>query len=241
VPLDHGVSNGHMPGIENIVRTVERFSNSPPDAFVLHKGVLQMAAKFIPRHVGVIMHLSASVSFSPHQHEKVLVGTVEEALGLGADGVSIHLNLGCVNDRDMLADFGRISTLCYQWGMPLMAMVYPMIHVHAEGQRMDRMIGHSVRVCEELGADIVKIPYVDDRELFGGIVANSSIPILIAGGEKQDEYAVLESIRQAMRAGGAGISIGRNIFQHQEPDKFLTAVRQIVHGELPILSKQITL
>ncbi|MOA30367.1 2-amino-4,5-dihydroxy-6-one-heptanoic acid-7-phosphate synthase [compost metagenome] len=71
------------------------------------------------------MHLSASISFSPCRMEKVLVGTVEEAVQLGADGVSIHVNIGCDEDRSMLQDAGKVSRACMEWGMPLLMMVYP--------------------------------------------------------------------------------------------------------------------
>ena len=49
---------------------------------------------------------------------------MEEAIKLGADGVSVHVNLGDENERDMLAQLGRVAEDAQNWGMPLIAMVY---------------------------------------------------------------------------------------------------------------------
>jgi len=61
---------------------------------------------------------------SPNANCKVLIGNVEEAIKLGADAVSIHVNLGAEDEKSMLQDFGRIAREANEWGMPLLAMIY---------------------------------------------------------------------------------------------------------------------
>ena len=41
---------------------------------------------------------------------------------------------------------------------------------------------------------------------------------------------ILEMVRGAMAAGGAGVSIGRNVFQHKEPGKIVQTICKIVHN-----------
>ena len=53
-----------------------------------------------------------------------LVCTVEEAVKLGADAVSVHINLGADTDKDMLRQLGFVSERCMEWQMPLVAMMY---------------------------------------------------------------------------------------------------------------------
>jgi fructose-bisphosphate aldolase/2-amino-3,7-dideoxy-D-threo-hept-6-ulosonate synthase len=37
-------------------------------------------------------------------------------------------------------------------------------------------------------------------------------------------------VKGAMAAGAAGVSIGRNIFQHKDPEKIVQAISKIVHS-----------
>ena len=56
-------------------------------------------------------------------------------------------------------------------------------------------------------------------------------PVLIAGGSKLSDEETLKMIRGAMDAGCAGLSMGRNAFQHDNPEKFVAAAAKIVHGD----------
>ncbi len=71
------------------------------------------------------MHLSASTSPVSLPNAKTLVCTVQEALKIGADAVSVHVNIGDGTEREMLADLGHVCREAQEWGMPLLAMMYP--------------------------------------------------------------------------------------------------------------------
>ena len=193
VPMDHGVSVGPIDGIIDMRETIVDMANSGADAVLMHKGLVRCGHRASGRDVGLIVHLSASTSLSPLSNSKTLVGTVEEAVRLGADGVSVHVNLGDTNEREMLADLGRVARSADEWGMPLLAMVY------ARGPRVDNefdpaVVAHCARVGVELGADVVKVPYTGDMESFSDVVSACCIPVVIAGGPRT------ESTRQIGRA-----------------------------------------
>jgi class I fructose-bisphosphate aldolase len=40
---------------------------------------------------------------------------------------------------------------------------------------------------------------------------------------------ILEMVRGSIDAGGAGVSIGRNVFQHKNPTRMVKAISSIVH------------
>lgn len=186
LPLDHGMTLGPIAGLESIGHLLREWRSPYPNGVIMHKGQIHRHQHLIPKETAVLMHLSASVSFSPSREEKVLVGSVEEALKLGADGVSIHLNIGCENDRRMLIDAGIVANACREWGMPLLIMIYPQLQ-HGERTGRDEIdhIGHCIRICEEIGADIVKIPSpTGEPDRFLRAVENTEIPVLIAGGEQ---------------------------------------------------------
>ncbi len=129
----------------------------------------------------------------------------------------------------MLEAIGQVSRACNDWGMPLLAMVY------ARGPKISngydpKNVAHCVRVGVELGADIVKIAYTGDVESFARAVEVSCVPVVIAGGPKMNSTRdVLQMVYDSLEAGGAGISIGRNVFQHPNRAKLVSALRAIVH------------
>ncbi|MBE9566139.1 MAG: class I fructose-bisphosphate aldolase family protein, partial [Proteobacteria bacterium] len=181
------------------------------------------------RDIGLIVHLSAGTSLSPDPNAKVPVCTVDEAIKLGADAVSIHVNVGAETDADMLRDFGEVSQSCMIWGMPLLAMVYtrgPKI----ESEYDVKYVKHAARLGAELGADIVKVNYTGSPESFREVIAGCPIPVLIAGGEKvETDEELLRMVAGSLEAGGAGASIGRNAFQHADPEGMVRAISMVVH------------
>ena len=229
VPLDHGVSVGPIAGIEDMRETVTGIVSGGANAVLMHKGVVRCGHRARGRDVGLIIHLSASTSLSPFPNAKTLVCTVEEAVRLGADAVSVHVILGDETEAKMLDDLGLVTEAAVSWGMPVLAMMY------ARGPKVKNefdadVVAHCARVGNELGADIVKVPYTGDPDSFAKVVAGCCVPVVIAGGPKIDSRrGLLEMIANSVLAGGAGLSVGRNIFQDPEPAKLLRAVTAIVH------------
>ena len=157
-----------------------------------------------------------------------MVCTVEEAIALGADAVSVHINLGAPHESKMIEEVGRVSRECTKWGMPLLIMIYP----RGEGidPKSPQAIGHCVRVAEELGADLIKTSYTGDPASFKKITSACSVPVLIAGGEKAADLESLETVREAITKGGAaGVALGRNSFQRENPKEFIQALCCVVH------------
>ncbi len=124
VPMDHGVSMGPIEGLKNLAETVNAVAEGGANAVVLHKGVVDFGHGGYGKDVGLIIHLSASTSLAPDPNEKVLVCTVEEAIKLGADAVSVHVNVGSKTEANQLSNLGEISKIAAEWGMPLLAMMY---------------------------------------------------------------------------------------------------------------------
>jgi fructose-bisphosphate aldolase/2-amino-3,7-dideoxy-D-threo-hept-6-ulosonate synthase len=227
VPMDHGFSMGQIDGLLDMTKTISEVSDGGANAIVLHKGMVKRGHRRHGRDIGLIIHLSGSTSLNPDPNDKVIVCTVEEAVALGADAVSIHINLGAPNESRMLESAGLIVKDCNRWGMPLLVMIYP------RGKGIDpfspQAIGHCVRVAEELGADLIKTNYPGSPEAFRKIVNACSVPIFIAGGEKTGDLESLEIIRESVEVGGAGVCVGRNAFQRDDTRGFVRALCKVVH------------
>jgi len=230
VPMDHGFTMGQIEGLKDMARTISEVSEGGANAIVLHKGIVKRGHRRRGRDIGLIVHLSGSTSLNPDPNDKVLVCTVEEAIALGADAVSIHINLGAPNESGMLESAGRIVRDCNRWGMPLLVMIYP--RGKGISPTAPETVGHCVRVAEELGADLIKTNYTGDQESFADIVSACSVPVFIAGGEKAGDLETLGIIRDSVRAGGAGVCVGRNAFQREDPRAFVEALCRVVHEEI---------
>ena len=232
LPIDHGVTYGPIHGIHDIKQVIAWAVTGGATAIVEHKGMVIPGYRGKGKDIGLIVHLSASTYLSPYSDSKTIVGTVEEAIKLGADAVSIHINIGDTNEKEMLKNFGEISKTASDWGMPLLAMIY------ARGKSISNqydknLVAHCARLGAELGADVVKVPYTGDEESFSKVVSSTPIPVIIAGGEKMDSVKeLLDIVAGATKAGAAGVSIGRNIFQSDKPDKLLNILSKIVKESL---------
>lgn len=230
VPMDHGVTIGPITGLINLPETVNAIANGGANAFVVHKGVAEAGHRRKGKDVGLIIHLSASTQLAPDPNSKTMICTVEEAIKLGADGVSIHINLGAEDERSMLNDLGNVGRIAMEWGMPLLAMMYTR-GPKVKNEYDVKLVKHAARVGAELGADIVKVVYTGSPESFREVVEGCFVPVVIAGGEKMgNDEDIIEMVRGAMAAGAAGVSIGRNVFQHKDPEKIVQRISQIVHG-----------
>ena len=118
VPMDHGVTVGPIAGLIDMKTTVNAVASGGANAIVIHKGLVSSGHRRRGKDVGLIIHLSASTALSPYPNAKTLVCTVEEAIKLGADALSIHINVGDGTEREMLADLGRVAREAREWGMP---------------------------------------------------------------------------------------------------------------------------
>jgi len=228
VPMDHGVSSGPLAGLDDMDGLVKMVTAGGASSVVLHKG---MVKQITPPTCGVIMHLSASTMLGPDPNRKSIIASVDEAILLGCDAVSIHVNVGgCDSENEMLASLGEVSDDCDAAQMPLLAMMYPRGKNVPAAYSPDA-IALVARVAAELGADIVKCPYTGTVESFRNVVRGCPVPVVIAGGQcMNSDRAVLELVAGAMEAGGAGASIGRNIFQHPSPERMTAALRAVIIG-----------
>jgi predicted phospho-2-dehydro-3-deoxyheptonate aldolase len=231
VPMDHGTTLGPVPGIQNSVATIRKIVRGGADALILHKGLLRKVADDPElAKARYLLHLSVSTQLSRDHHYKVLTTSVEEAIRLGADGVSIHVNLGTEHDPEMITDLGVISKICHEWGMPLLAMMY----VQKE-QKAVAQFAHAARLAEELGADMVKVDYPGSAEGLETILNGVCIPVVIAGGAKMERSEELfRLVDHAIKAGASGVAIGRNIFQHQNPELITKLLSSMIHDELKL-------
>lgn len=251
LPMDHGISMGAVSGLLDPAKAYDLAARGGATCITAHKGVIATLARHLDgetrdegsgrqpraertvgsaRSPGILLHLSASTDLGPDPNDKRIVATVREAVALGCDGVSIHVNLGSPTEALQLSDAGRVAADCADYGMPLVAMVYPrgakIPKPGADGYAA--AVAHAARLGYELGADAVKVPYTGDAASFRIVAEACPVPVLVAGGAKQDSFkAFLAQVRAARDAGARGVSVGRNVFQQPDPAAAMAALAKV--------------
>jgi fructose-bisphosphate aldolase/2-amino-3,7-dideoxy-D-threo-hept-6-ulosonate synthase len=226
--MDHGITLGAVQGLKDIESTIHGIARGGADAVLTQKGI---APRVHPNKgdAGYIVHVNASTTIGPDSNDKRRTGTVEDAIRAGADAVSFHINVGSDYEPDQITDLSELTSEAERFGLPVLAMAY------ARGPGVDstdpEALGHAVRLGEELGADVVKTGYSGDAESFEHVVESTRLPVVIAGGSKGTDRETLSMVRGAMDGGAAGVSMGRSIFQHEDPEAITRAVSAVIHDD----------
>jgi len=229
VPMDHGVTAGPIYGLTDMRSAINAVADGGANAVLLHKGIVISGHRGYGKDIGLIIHLSASTSLGPDPLNKVIIATVEEAIRLGADAVSVHVNVGAETEAEMLEALGVTTQVCEEWSMPLLAMMYPR-GKKVKNEHDPEVVMHAARVGAELGADVIKTNYTGDPDSFKEVIRSCPVPVIIAGGPKADTDAeLMKMVEDAISAGASGVSIGRNVFQHKDPADMTRAMSKVVH------------
>jgi fructose-bisphosphate aldolase / 2-amino-3,7-dideoxy-D-threo-hept-6-ulosonate synthase len=238
IPMDHGVSVGPIDGLTDMSETVAQIRTGGADAVLVHAGI----AKSVDTYgLGLILHLSGATRMTTEPNWKSQVSTVQQAVHLGADAVSVHINVGSEHEKDMVERFSRIVDDCDKYGLPTLAMMYPR-GPNIRSETDPEMVAHAARLGYEIGADIVKTNFTGQTETFRRVVEAVKVPVLVAGGPKTgSDNDLLRVVQDSMQAGAAGVSIGRYVFQHSDPAAMTRAIVKIVHGGAPTASATSTL
>ncbi|MDQ2587681.1 2-amino-3,7-dideoxy-D-threo-hept-6-ulosonate synthase [Saccharothrix yanglingensis] len=229
VPLDHSVSDGPVVSRDRWRDLVDSVVVGGADAIIVHKGRVRTIDPDVLAGCALVVHLSAGTAHMADMNAKVLVGDVEEALRLGADAVSVHVNIGSDTEARQLADLGSVAAACDDWNVPLIAMAYP------RGPRIvdpndPALLAHVVNIAADLGADIVKTNLAAPSERMAEVIATSPIPVLVAGGPATGG-SLVDHARTAMAVGCAGLAVGRRVFTSPTPMSLVAELASIVHEE----------
>ena len=231
VPLDHGLTEGLLPGLEHTSAFVDHAARHAVQGVVLHQGAAEVwGAPRLALDQRLVVHLSGGTRYAESSYRKTGVCSVDQALRSGADAVSVHVNIGNRFEGEMLSDLAAVRERAHSLGIPVLAMLYARGPAVADDQDPE-LIGHCIRVGVELGADVVKVGFGKDPQAFAAHVRACPVPVVIAGGPAQPNWsAFLDMVATALDCGAAGVSIGRNLFQHPAPGQAIGDLCQVVHG-----------
>lgn len=231
VAMDHGGFSGPARGIERPEETLRRViapsGVGGADAVLTTFGIARrFPGELAP--VGLILRADGGTSpLGPAPDRTRQLFGVEDALRLGADGLAVTIGLGLEDEREALGYLSTLGSDCARWGMVLVAEMMPGGFDRTEMHTLDN-IRLGARIAAELGADVVKTPFVEG---FEEVTGTCFVPVVIPGGSKMSRDALLEMVRSALAAGAAGVAIGRNIWQDEDPSALTATLAEILHGQ----------
>jgi fructose-bisphosphate aldolase/2-amino-3,7-dideoxy-D-threo-hept-6-ulosonate synthase len=248
--LDDALIGGPRGQLEDVPRFLRAIEDGGVDAVLAFPGLFKNFGSAL-RSVGRILNVTASTVRSAHTR-KVLVSRVEHALILGCDAVAVHINIGSRYESEMLQLCGTVAGACEGWGVPLLVISYPRGEQpdgaddnygqvgSDDRERYTDLVVHAARLAVELGADIVKTQYTGDQLSFARVVAACRpVPVVIAGGPVREWKDAVARAKDAVRAGAAGASYGRNLFMNVDPRAAAAELALAVHGGIAETLQQV--
>ena len=244
ITVDHAISRGIAPmtGIQDIQGAIDKIVAGRPDAMTMTGPI---AERCLGKHAGKVSLLCKISSYSPvSPTQDAVFGTVDSAIALGADAVS----MGCMTlgdfQNEQFEAIGKVTQECRLKGMPLIGHVYP----KGESVPVDKRtawenIAYCVRSACELGMDIVKTTYTGDPESMAKAIScvPSSFRVVIQGGDAcktLDDY--LNMTYDAMQCGVGGVTMGRFVWDYKDVTALVIALRYIIHeGYTPKQAKEL--
>jgi fructose-bisphosphate aldolase/2-amino-3,7-dideoxy-D-threo-hept-6-ulosonate synthase len=232
--LDHGMTSPTFlePLADIQARTAEAVAGGA-NVIMMSKGMIRIAEPAFSPTTSLALLLSASAGPEGDRPEIVQIAEVEEASRLGADAVVLFTALGGSSEPAMVRILSGVGRECAALGMPFIAEAeFPTTYASVEElteQYGFEYLRRNVRLCAELGADIVKTNWPGDSESFGKLVeAANGIPVVLAGGSRLEDSELLSRMELAIAAGAVGCSVGRNIFMHRSPEAVTRALARVI-------------
>ena len=232
--LDHGMTSPQFlePLADISTRTAEAVAGGA-NVIMMSKGMIRIAAPAFAPTTSLAVLLSASSNPDRREPEVVQIAEVDEAARLGADAVVLFTALSGTSEPGMIRILAAVGRACEAAGIPFIAEAeFPTTYASVDDLR-DRYgfeyLRRNVRLCGELGADIIKTNWPGDESSFRKLVeAANGIPVVLAGGSRLDDSELLGRMESAMSAGAIGCSVGRNIFMHRSPAAITRALSSVI-------------
>ncbi len=232
VAMDHGLIEGPCKGLECPSETIKKIVAGGADAVLTSYGLARHFAKELAP-LGLILRADGTNTMIGNKNDDTpLFFDVEEALRLGAEALAVSGYPGSSREATSLENIATAVRNAHSWGVAVLAEMVPGGFDSGPEYRQLEYIALGARLGVELGADFIKTPYCDNFEQVTKVVYT---PVVILGGAKRgQEHEMLAEIKKAVDSGAAGVAIGRNIFQADDPRRMTAAVAAILHGNASV-------
>jgi 3-hydroxy-5-phosphonooxypentane-2,4-dione thiolase len=222
--IDHGYFQGPTTGLERVDLGIVPLLGYA-DALMTTRGMVRST---IPPASGtpIVLRASGGPSILRELSDERIAVSMEDAARINAAAVAVQVFIGGEFETQSVCNMTRLVDESQRYGIPVLAVTA----VGKELTRDARYLRLATRICAELGAHVVKTYYC--AEDFDTVAAACPVPLVMAGGKKLPELDALSMAYRAIEEGAAGVDMGRNIFQSDDPVAMIRAVSAVVHESL---------
>ena len=221
--VDHGYFQGPTTGLERIDLNIMPIAPYA-DTLMLTRGILRTTVPPAYNR-GIVLRASGGPSILKELSNEQIAVSMEEAVRLNVSALAVQVFIGGEYETQSVHNMTKLVDAGMRYGIPILAVTA----VGKDMQRDARYFRLACRICAELGAHYVKTYYIPDG--FDTVTASCPVPIVMAGGKKIPEKDALTMCYNAVQEGAAGVDMGRNIFQSDDPKAMIQAVRKVVHED----------
>jgi len=231
--MDHGLEHGPV-DFEPVPETVDPavvFDIATHDAvtgFAVQKGVAETYYPSYEDDVSLVAKLNGNSNLWDVEPYSPQTWTVENAAAMGADAVGYTVYAGSNREDEMFEEFRDAQEAARDHDLPVVMWSYPR-GAGVEDDTADDVIAYATRIGLELGADVTKVKYPGSQEAMEWAIDSAgNAKVIMSGGSKVDELNFLRSVESFIGAGGAGLAVGRNVWQHEDPEAMLDALEEVI-------------
>ncbi|MFC7074035.1 class I fructose-bisphosphate aldolase [Halovenus rubra] len=233
---DHGLEHGpvdfeDVPESADPERVFEVATHPAVTSLAVQKGVAEAYYPSYKEEVDLLAKVNGTSNLWMGEYDSAVNWSVDYAEDVGADSVGFTLYGGSNHEVEMAEEFRDIQETARQHDMPVVVWAYP----RGQGVKNDTKtdtIAYAARQAMELGADVAKVKYPGSKEAMEHVIEMAGpTKVIMSGGSKRSDREFLESVKAVIDAGGAGLAVGRNIFQRENPEYILDALEEVIFEE----------
>lgn len=230
VACDHGLINGPMKGISNVETTLKEVIAGNIDGVMATYGTVRQFPELFAK-TNLVLRLDGTSSFlAPQPGIGERFFSIEQALVVGAEAICVTAFPGTKDEEHGWDILAKSIWEGHKYGIPMMAEIMPGGFSAGSEFRNVGVTKTAARIAAELGADWVKIPFVEGYE---EVIATCPVPVVVLGGSgNPDPNVTLEMVDKGLKAGCKGATIGRNIWQGNNTTLMANVVNDLIHGKI---------
>ncbi|WP_436934246.1 class I fructose-bisphosphate aldolase [Halovenus marina] len=236
---DHGLEHGPV-DFEDVPESADPrhvFDIAQHDAvtsLAVQKGIAEAYYPSYEDDVTLLAKLNGTSNLWMGEPDSSVNCSVEYADELGADAVGFTLYGGSNHEIEMAEEFRTAHEEARKRDLPVVMWSYP----RGQGVKNDTKpgtISYAARLAHELGADVAKVKYPGSTEgMREAVEMAGKTEVIMSGGSKTGDRDFLENVKGAIDAGAAGLAVGRNVFQRENPEQLLDGLEQVIYEEATV-------
>jgi len=232
---DHGIEHGPVdfepqPRSADPEHVFEVATHPAVTSLAVGKGIAEAYYPSYEDDVSLLAKLNGTSNLWMGEPDSAVNCSVEYAAEeLGADAIGFTVYPGVNDEVEMFEEFREVQETAREYDLPVVMWSY------ARGQAVtndtsEDVIAYAARLGLELGADVAKVKYPGSQSAMETVTRMAGpTRVLMSGGSKTSDREFLTSVKSVIDAGGAGLAVGRNVWQRENPTKLLDALEQVIY------------